>query len=207
MMKRNPFKQFNSILGATLVWGCLGLAQTGNQTQFPYFTIAYNSGKTGNMEIYHGESEASATIQSTGGNGGYAAWSPDGKHIAYYAKYDDRKTRSIHTMNSDGSDRKRLTHDRNKWDNAPDWSPDGTQIVFAREYKDAEGVWHPEIWIMNADGSEQRHIESLRGSNPFFTPDGRIIFSWEFKAGRSAISIADVDGTNVTRLTQNEANE
>ena len=152
--------------------------------------------------------EGTSKIKLTEGPHGYPAWSPDGKKIAFYGKYDDKKTWSIHTMNNDGTNRQRLTHAKNKWDNAPDWSPDEKKIVFAREYGDSENVWHYEIWIMNADGSNKTQIKQLKGSNPYFTPDGRsIVFSWEFEDKSSAISIANVDGTNITRLTQNNSRE
>jgi Tol biopolymer transport system component len=43
-----------------------------------------------------------------------------------------------------------------KWNNAaPAWSPDGQQIAFMT---DRSGKW--EIWIMNADGSNQRPMFS-----------------------------------------------
>lgn len=167
-------------------------------------TIAYTALSSGIVEIYQGSTEGKATIKSINVNGGYVAWSPDGKRITFYYKYDGKKTWSIHTMNSDGTNRKRLTYAKHKWDNAPDWSPDGKKIVFAREYKDSKGIWHPEIWIMNSDGSEQTQIKSLKGSNPYFTPDGRIVFSQEFEDKSSAISIADVDGKNIIRLTHNK---
>lgn len=168
------------------------------------YAIGYTSLETGNIEIYSGDIEGKSTSKSTNENGGYVAWSLDGKRIAFYSKYDEKKTWSIHTMNSDGTDRKRLTYVKNKWDNAPDWSPDGTKIVFARAYKDSESVWQHEIWIMNSDGSEQTQIKDLKGSNPYFTPDGRIVFSQEFEDKSNAISIADVDGNNIIRLTNNK---
>jgi hypothetical protein len=84
----------------------------------------------------------------------------------------------IHTMNLDGSDRRRLTDtpltviaektqlnsqvvdgkerlvpsENPYWNNAaPVWSPDGSQLAFVT---DRSGKW--EIWLMNADGSNQR---------------------------------------------------
>jgi Tol biopolymer transport system component len=40
------------------------------------------------------------------------------------------------------------------WNNvAPVWSPDGSQIAFLT---DRNGGW--EIWVMNADGSNQRPL-------------------------------------------------
>ena len=58
---------------------------------------------------------------------------------------------------------------------------------------------------MNSDGSELSQIKSLRGGGPYFTPDGRIVFHSENK--KSWISIADIDGNNLIRLTHNEAEE
>ncbi len=170
-----------------------------------FYTIAYNSIETGNVEIYQRNTEGKSTIKSTNEKGGYLAWSPNGKHFAFYHKYDERKTWSIHTMNSDGTNRKRLTHEKNKWDNAPAWSPDGKKIVFSRAYKDTDKNWQKELWIMNSDGSEQTQITSLNGGGPYFTPDGRIVFHSENK--KSWISIADIDGNNLIRLTHNEAEE
>lgn len=108
-------------------------------------------------------------------------------------------------MNRDGSNRKRLTHAKNKWDSAPAWSPDGRKIVFGRAYSDEEGVWRQEIWIMNADGSEQKQLTSLDGGGPSFTPDGRIVF--HSSSNTSEICIANQDGSNKINLTNNEAED
>ena len=158
-------------------------------------------------KIYLTDKEGHSSVEIPNVTGDYLAWSPDGKKIAFRKKYDDRKTWSIHTINSDGSDWKRLTHEKYKWDSVPAWSPDGKKIAFAREYEDSEGVFQAEIWMMNSDGSEKTQIESLKGSNPHFTPDGRIVFSSEYKDKKSEISIANIDGSNLTHLTDNEAEE
>ncbi len=168
-------------------------------------TIAYSSIGSGNVEIYLGDIEGKSNIKSTNENGGYLAWSPDGKHFAFYYKYDERKTWSIHTMNIDGTNRKRLTHEKNKWDNSPAWSPDGKKIVFSRAYRDADKNWKKELWIMNSDGSEQTQIKSLKGGGPYFTKDGRIVFHSENQ--KSWISIANIDGSDLIQLTDNEAEE
>jgi Tol biopolymer transport system component len=102
--------------------------------------------------------------------------SPDGSSIAVSYWQDDHW--EVHTMNLDGSGRQRLTSTplsvlaenrelttefvagkervvaspNPSWNNAaPVWSPDGSQIAFVT---DRTGQW--EIWIMNADGSNQR---------------------------------------------------
>jgi TolB protein len=158
-------------------------------------------------KIYLTDSDGQSSIKIPNVTGDYLAWSPDGKKLAFREKYDDRKTWSIHTMNSDGTNWKRLTHEKNKWDSVPAWSPDGKKIAFAREYKDSEGEFQAEIWLMNSDGSEKTQIKLLKGSNPHFTPDGRIVFSSEYKDKRSEISIADSNGNNIMHLTDNEAEE
>jgi hypothetical protein len=76
----------------------------------------------------------------------------------------------IHRLNADGSGRLRLTEtpfwlplqpesERVQWSNvSPTWSPDGREIAFLT---DRNGPW--EIWVMNADGSEQRPMFEAGG--------------------------------------------
>jgi len=185
----------------------LMIMSSGSEAKSNSYIIAYSAQETGHVEIYQRNTDSKSTIKSTNEKGGYIASSPDGKYFAFYAKYDERKTWSIHTMNSDGSERKRLTHEKNKWDNSPTWSPDGRKIAFSREYKNPDKVWQQEIWIMNSDGSELTQIKSLKGGGPYFTPDGRIAFHSEFEDKKSEISIADIDGNNIIQLTDNDAKE
>ncbi len=93
-------------------------------------------------------------------------FSPDGSRLAVAYKQHDHW--DIHVMNADGSGRARLTEtplrviveqringqEPRSWNNvAPVWSPDGSQIAFLT---DRNGGW--EIWVMNADGSNQRPL-------------------------------------------------
>lgn len=171
------------------------------------YTIAYSSYDSGNRDIFLTDAEAKSKIKITDHKGadGYPDWSPDGKRIAFYAKYDEGKTWSMHTMNSDGSDRKRLTYEKNKWDSSPSWSPDGKKIAFAREYRDTEGNWQEEVWIMNADGSGQIQLKSISGRAPCFMQDGRLLF--HSKSPQSEICIANCDGSNIITLTENDAED
>lgn len=158
-----------------------------------------------NIYVTDAEGKSKIKVTDFAGGNGYSAWSPDGKRLAFYAKYDDRKTWSIHTINIDGTDRRRLTDSQFHWDNAPTWSPDGSKIAFAKAYKNAEDVWQHEIWIMNADGTDQQQIQGLSGGGPSFAPDGRIVF--HSQPGPSEIFIANIDGTNLKQLTENDAEE
>jgi len=190
-----------------LLIGLITSCQVSKQAKSTAYTIAYSSKESGDVDIYltNIEGVSKAKITNHPGNDGYAAWSPDGKRIACYAYHDGRKTWSIHTMNADGTNRKRLTHVKNKWDSSPAWSPDGRKIAFSRAYRNTEGVWTEEIWIMNSDGSEQTQIKPLNGGGPYFTKSGRIVF--HSKTNSSEICIADVDGSNLTKLTNNNAED
>ncbi|WP_271767855.1 DUF5050 domain-containing protein [Aquimarina algiphila] len=182
-------------------------SQSNEKPESTQYTIAYSSKKSGDGEIYLTNSQVTSKIKITNrpGNDGYAAWSPDGKRIACYAYHDGRKTWSIHTMNIDGTHRKRLTHAKNKWDSSPAWSPDGKRIAFSRSYKNDKGVWTEEIWIMNSDGNKQTQIKSLNGGGPYFTLDGKIVF--HSQTNTSEICIANADGSAMTTLTNNDAED
>ena len=85
----------------------------------------------------------------------------------------------IFSMNPDGSDVRQLTHlgpdNSASW---PAWSANGKQIVF-NEFPPPDGK--PEIWIMNADGSNAHLAFSERRfdeNRPSFSPDGsKVVFA------------------------------
>jgi len=134
------------------------------------------------IALYDTVSQTSQPISFDDRDRGTVVISPDGSKIALTYWQDGHW--EIHTMNIDGSNRQRLTETplsviaqnsrgeffvneegyltatraqpdgqlNPNWNNAaPAWSPDGSKIAFVT---DRTGQW--EIWIMNADGSEQR---------------------------------------------------
>lgn len=145
--------------------------------------------------------------------------SPDGKSIVFTSlKNGDL---DIYTMNVDGTNVKQLTTAIG-YDGGAFFSPDGKKIVYRanhpsdsaslKEYKDllAQHIVRPskmEIWVMNADGSDQHQITHLGGANfaPFFTPDGkRIIFSSNYKnphSGDFELYLVNLDGTGLEQVT------
>jgi len=204
-----PVKKFSGIKTLLLSISILGLAagcQTNKADTSQPFSIIYGFKEANSKAIYLSDEEGKTRIKvldaPDSDGDGYPAVSPTGKHIAFYSKYDKYKTWSIHTADIDGNNIRRLTNVKNVWDSAPVWSPDGKTIVFAREYKDLNGAWQEEVWFMNADGTEQRQLKALEGRSPEFTQDGRLLF--QSKASPSQISIANIDGSNVIQLTNDD---
>ena len=105
-------------------------------------------------------------------------------------------------MNPDGSDRTQLTSGPS--DFAPVWSPDGAQIAFVRT---DELNQRGEIFVMNADGSNQRGLTPSGESDysPTWSPDGaQIVFVRRFLEDGShhnQICTMNNDGSNQQRLT------
>jgi len=158
-------------------------------------------------------------LTETEGYTAEATLSPDGNTIVFTSVMDGDL--DIYTMHVDGSNITRLTTTVG-YDGGPFFSPDGSMIVYrswhptspeeTQEYQVllASGLVRPsrmEIWLMNADGSNQRRITDLGGANfaPFFHPDGlRIIFSsnHENPEGRNFdLYVIGIDGTGLVRVT------
>ena len=131
----------------------------------------------------------------------------------------------VYTMNVDGTNVRRLTTTPG-YDGGPWWSPDGSKIVYRawhyapedtaglRAYQELlkQGAIRPnrmELFVMNADGSDQRQITRLGGANfgPSWAPDGRrIVFSSNPRNPRSRnfdLYLVNLDGTGLEQVTTN----
>jgi dipeptidyl aminopeptidase/acylaminoacyl peptidase len=83
-------------------------------------------------------------------------------------------------------------------------SPDGARIIYSRRFVDKQrDAFENALWIMNADGSENRFL--ARGASPVWSPDGtRIAYLAEGAPGGAQIHVrwmnAEGATSQVTRL-------
>ena len=81
----------------------------------------------------------------------------------------------VYVMNSDGSGVTQLSNQAYSFH--PVWSPDGSQIAYDA---DGDDDGFQEIWLMNADGSNQHLVYKPGGTNVDawvggWSPDGRYV--------------------------------
>ena len=132
------------------------------------------------------------------------AWSPSGDKILF-ASYDQNSSIQLFTINPDGTEIHQVTQMANLRGRS-DWSPDGNWIVtYAGE------PWRRELYILQAAGGEPRQLTPAGGNSqgPSFSPDGNwVTFTAYFNdLGNDdgcEIYLLRVDGTQLTRLTDNE---
>jgi len=140
------------------------------------------------------------------------SWSPDGRVLAFtrcrFSLPDKNglvaNTCAVYTVSSDGSDMRKLA-DRS---NTPSFSPDGSRIGFVSD-RDENGKFQTgsdeenfasELYVMNADGSDQVRLTRSEGLNedaPSWSPDGsRIAFAREGPASfADQVMTVNPDGT------------
>lgn len=137
-------------------------------------------------------------------------WSPGGKRIAYVST-GELNSPQIFVACSDGSNSKQLTHTFLKsWDSGfpnfgnynPQWTPNGRKIVYESDVND--GL--PEIYIMNADGSDQIRLTDTdrRNESPIISANGNSII---FVSNRDLsysfdIFVMGIDGKNQIPLSK-----
>ncbi|MGH7471051.1 MAG: hypothetical protein ACRENP_24135 [Longimicrobiales bacterium] len=126
----------------------------------------------------------------------FPVFSPDGRKLALHVQRD------VHVMPAEGGALQRLTHEPANGMH-PSWSPDGNRIAFM-SWRNGR----TELFVMNADGSNQQHILSMeRGDaiDPRWSPDGtRIVFVHlpdGMQGAERSIWVVNADGSGLKRLS------
>ena len=172
--------------------------------QIAYCTSIANSHRIYKMDI---NGQNNRLIISEGAS---PIWSPQGNKIAYLSTGVDRSSQ-ISVANADGSNQKQLTSTVSSgwWDTGfprdgnedPQWTPNGEKIVYV-SYENGK----PEIFIMNADGSQQTRLTKAeyRDECPEVTPDGKYILYSSRRSDmmNNGIVMMTLDGKNEKILSK-----
>ena len=163
-----------ALASTLLLAGCRGEEDSTGRAATPvaspalaHGTLAFQSDREGNWDIYLIESDGSSLRRLTTDPAAdrNPAWSPDGEHIAFSSERTGGG--DIYIMEASGEGLRRLTDDP-AYEGAPDWSPDGKWIAFEGERHGRAEIYRVEV----ATGQVQRITSSrARKLGPAFSPD------------------------------------
>ncbi|KPJ90928.1 MAG: hypothetical protein AMS18_09710 [Gemmatimonas sp. SG8_17] len=138
---------------------------------------------------------------------GSFAVSPDGKRIAFTARYENRRNQQylseIFLYDLQDSTQTRLT-ENGAPEGGLEWAPDGTRFMYTAPSADTWELRQSKIWIMNPDTRESRLVSGQfagRISNPVWTPEGTGILFTGLQGTNSNLFRLDLADGSVERLT------
>lgn len=159
-------------------------------------------------DVFTMRADGTGLVNLTGSVGlsGDAAWSPDGRSIAFQS---DRLPdgQGISVMRRDGSHVRQVsTAPDGAFDAAPRFAPDGKRLVFTR-YGGDEEFGNAALHTVRTTGTQLRQITSfaIGAGDADWSPDGqRIVFeAYPSATSRGDIYVVRDDGTRLRNLTGN----
>jgi TolB protein len=175
--------------------------------------IAFCSDRTGALEIWAMDKNGGGqhAVTNVGGFAEFPDYSPDGRKIVFDGNEGSDPNGEIYVVRtSDGGGLAALTscaaYGPGCFNAFASWSPDGRRIVFVHaDDSDADGnVINEQVWVMNANGSNQHPLTSTAAQHdqtPDWSPDGRKIAYME----DGHIFTMRADGSHQTQLTFGDA--
>jgi len=130
------------------------------------------------------------------GSDTHAAWSPDGRQVAYISNREGVRAGQpinfeVYVADADGGNPRRLTvNDAFEADLA--WSPDGATIL-AKSYRDG----NDEIYALGLGDASARNLTNAQSAEgaPSWSPDGRTIVFHSDRDGASRLYLMEADGS------------
>ena len=190
------------VLGG-LVLGCRDIAPSlAPQSDGPRFShtpghsdpgkITFHSDRDGDNEIFVMNADGSDVTQLTNNpaNDLLPLWSPDGSRIVFGRC---QTTCDVVVINAAGSGERTILHDG--FPGA--WSPDGNRIVLGR---------NDGLFVINADGTGLVRVLDPDDVTDW-SPDGRQLMIVSSRDGDSELYATNLDGSGVTKLTDNNAED
>jgi len=156
-------------------------------------TIAFDSDRDGNLDIYTVTSDGSATDRLTDRacDEFFPSWSPDGTSIAFSTRT------ASYLLNVESGDLQQRPYAGQSI-----WSPDGTRFV----YVDWVGG-DAEIFVMNVDGGNARQLthNDCGDFEPVWLPDGEHIGWSSAASGSGDIYVMRSDGSDIVQISDTAA--
>jgi len=154
--------------------------------------IAFNSDRSGDMNLWVHSLADGSTHQITKGSGGdyQPTWSPDGQKLVFFSARSGNA--DIWVADIASGELTRLTQDASLEIN-PFYSPNGEYIAYQSDHDGRR-----ELWLMHADGSGQHPVTSNGAGGHFvlWSPDSKaIIFSSPAAIENQAMQVS-IDGTD-----------
>ena len=134
------------------------------------------------------------------------AWSPDGKQLVFSRHKGNRIELAL--MSADGTGEKTLTTGKFPQYDAC-WSPDGAKLAFTHVAQ-TPGQGNLEVYLAKLDVFEPQKFAGDQGKlsheeYPAWSPDGKWIAYSSTHEGNQELYVADAEGANHRRLTNDPA--
>jgi Tol biopolymer transport system component len=166
--------------------------------------IAFMSDRDGNLEIYTMDIDGTNLFRLTYNEAGdgLPAWSPNGERIVFRSFRDNNQ--EIYIMDADGTNLTRLTNNETR-DDFPTWSIHNVIAFESSEYFSYHG-----ICTITVEGKDLRCLtddDYYIATAPVWSQDGTQIAFASNADGDYEIYIMTGDGTNITRVTDNNVDD